>query len=693
MAVLHGVSWRAARIAALGLACLLAGLAPCELWGQAPVITTVAGNGAVGYSGDNDPATTAKLNAPAGVAVDSAGNLYIADSANHRIRKVDPAGTITTVAGTGAAGFAGDNGPAASARLNNPSGVALDSAGNLYIADFNNHRVRRVDPSGIITTVAGNGSIGYAGDNGPAISARLNYPSGVAVDTKGNLYIADLYNQRVRKVDSNGIITTSAGNGTIAYAGDHGPATSAGLYLPRGVAVDDAGNLFIAEQVNLRIRKVDAATGLITTVAGSGMPGYGGDGGPAVKAQLYYPYGVAVDGAGDLYIADFYNQRIRKVDPSGIITTVAGNGMPGYAGDNGPATSARLYYPNGVAVDSTGSLYIADTNNFRVRKVTTNGAPATSFALSAPASVVAQSTFSFTVTALDRFGKPAAGYKGTVHFASSDSQALMPPDYTFSATDKGLHTFSAVLKTAGGQTITATDTVKAAVFGTSNSILVSDFALNTSAPISLSVGGSGSAPVSVNSLFGFNSPVALSVSGTPMGVTASFNISSVTPPAGGSANSVLSVGVSPAILPATFPLIVNGNSGGLTHSASITVTITARAPSVINVIDEMTAAGCIDNRGVANALSSKLTAAQSAIDSGNAQTAINILNALLQQISAQTGKHIAASCTAGGMAFSPAEVLTIDVQALIASLNVSHGGRGRLNSAVPGRRQVAAKAR
>ncbi|MFI5112212.1 MAG: choice-of-anchor D domain-containing protein [Terriglobales bacterium] len=363
------------RAVALVLACLLGGLAPCRLQAQnitlAPVITTVAGNGSYSYSGDNGPATIAGLYIPLGVAVDSAGNLYIADLSNNRIRKVDTSGTITTVAGGGSGcpgqtDSVGDGCPATSAALNDPAGVAVDSAGNLYIAEENN-RIRKVDASGTITTVAGNGTAGYSGDGGPATSAKLSYPYGVAVDRAGNLYIADVYNNRVRKVDASGIITTVAGNGTGGYSGDGGPAISAELY-PQGVAVDSAGNLYIGDSNNL-IRKVDAS-GVITTVAGNGTPGYSGDNGPATSAQLYDPYGVAVDSAGNLYIADQRNQRIRKVDASGTITTVAGDGTEGYGGDNGPATSAELDYPHGVAVDSAGNLYIADAFNNRIRKVT-----------------------------------------------------------------------------------------------------------------------------------------------------------------------------------------------------------------------------------------------------------------------------------------------------------------------------------
>ena len=333
-------------------------------------ITTVAGNGVFGFSGDGGAATSASLWNPWGVAVDSVGNLYIADTQNNRVRKVS-AETITTVAGNGVGGFSGEGGPATSASLSNPWGLAVDSVGNLYIADQGNHRIRKVSGE-TITTVVGNGNRGYSGDGGPATSASLNSPSGLTLDSDGNLYTADQGNERIRKV-SGGTITTVAGNGVFAFSGDGGSATSASLYSPGGVAVDSAGNLYIAEgnQIttdyrNSRIRKV--SDGIITTVAGNGAYRFSGDGGPVTSASLDQPQGVAADSAGNLYIADTFNHRIRKVS-GGTITTVAGNGVGGFSGDGGPATNASLRLPSGVAVDSTGTLYIADTGNSRIRKV------------------------------------------------------------------------------------------------------------------------------------------------------------------------------------------------------------------------------------------------------------------------------------------------------------------------------------
>jgi len=335
---------------------------------NAVIIDTVVGNGSLGYSGDGGPATEAMLKTPWNVTVDAAGNLYIADLSGQRIRKVDTDGIITTVAGNGNAGYRGDGVLATETRLYNPYDVAVDAAGNIYIADCSNYRVRKVDTDGIITTVAGTGTSGYSGDGGPATAAKLGGPYSVALDVEGNLYIGDSGNRRIRKVDTNGIITTVAGNGITGYGGDGGPATEAYLSRLCGVAVDSAGNLYIADADNDRVRKVDAS-GIITTVAGNGYYGYSGDGGPATEAKLNCPDNVAVDAVGNLYIADNGNHRVRRVDTSGIITTVAGNGFLSYSGDGGPAIEAGLNRPGGVAVDAPGNLYIADTHNYRIRKV------------------------------------------------------------------------------------------------------------------------------------------------------------------------------------------------------------------------------------------------------------------------------------------------------------------------------------
>ena len=336
------------------------------------LITTIAGTGVAGYNGDGGPATSAQLNWPSGIEVDALGNLYIADQRNDRIRKVDSStGVITTIAGTGIRGYNG-NGLATSTHLNRPSDIVLDETGNLYFADRDNNRIRKVEvSSGMITTLAGTGAESYGGDGGPAINAQLNWPSKVEVDDSGDVYISDYQNQRIRKVDfSTGVINTVAGTGSHGYSGDGSPATSAQLNSPTNVEVDNSGDLYIVDERNFCIRKVDASTGVITTIAGTGDEGYSGDGGPATSAQLLCPSDVAIDGPGNVYIADQNNSRIRKVDVStGVITTIAGTGTYGYSGDGGPATSAQLYSPSGVAIDGSGNLYITDVQNNCIRKV------------------------------------------------------------------------------------------------------------------------------------------------------------------------------------------------------------------------------------------------------------------------------------------------------------------------------------
>ena len=337
------------------------------------IISTVAGIGTnissgSGYNGDGRAAINAELYWPNGVAIDGIGNLFIADYGNNRIRKIGTNGIITTVAGNGTEGYSGDGGAATNAELYNPTGVAMDRIGNLIISDNGNQRIRKVTTNGIINTVAGTGYVGYFGDGASATNAKLYYPYGIVVDGNGNLFIADKGNNRIRKVTTNGIIITIAGNGTNGYVGDGGTATNAELNQPTGVAVDGIGNVFIADSNNSRIREV-ATNGIISTIAGNGYLGYCGDGGSAKNAEMWNPSGIASDGIGNLFIADSGNNVIRKISTNGIISTVAGNGTNGYSGDGGPSTSAELT-PNGVSIDSGGNLFIADWRNSRIRKVT-----------------------------------------------------------------------------------------------------------------------------------------------------------------------------------------------------------------------------------------------------------------------------------------------------------------------------------
>jgi uncharacterized protein (TIGR03437 family) len=350
---------------------------------QTQIINTVAGSGATGtfsnahFSGDGGPATSALLNQPASIFLDASGNLFIADTANSRIRKVSPTGTITTVAGNGCCNYSGDGGQATSAAMDLPQGVAVDSSGNIYIADTGNSVIRKVSAGGVISTIAGKfGFMGEYGDGGPANQSVLWSPMGVGVDAAGDLYIADTVNNVIREVSAgSGNISVVAGNQTQGFAGDGGTATSAELYLPTGVFVDSSGNLFIADRGNNRIRKV-STSGTITTVAGNGSAGSTGDGGPATAAELYQPTNVAVDAAGDIFIAATKNNKIREVSAgSGIITTVAGDGAMGFYGDGGTATNALLNQPQGVAVDSSGDIFLADTGNNRIREVSLPTAP------------------------------------------------------------------------------------------------------------------------------------------------------------------------------------------------------------------------------------------------------------------------------------------------------------------------------
>ncbi len=390
-------------------------------------ITTIAGTGTAGSSGDGGQATSAQLNRPRGVAVDAQGNVYVADESSHRVRKVS-GGTISTVAGTGTAGYSGDGGQATSAQLNGPVGVAVDGQGNLYIADRDNARIRKVS-GGTISTVAGTGTAGYSGDGGQATSAQLSNPYGIAVDTQGNLYIADLSNNRVRKVTAAGVISTVAGTGTAGYSGDGGQATSAQLKNPIAVAVDTQGNLYIADYGNYRVRKVTAA-GVISTVAGTGTAGYSGDGGQATSAQLNSPAGVAVDAGGTLYMADWANNRIRAVS-GGIITTIAGS-TAGFAGDGGPAGSAQVNSPFDLAVDSRGSLYVSDALNHRLREIE-NKAPTASFTPT-PASGTAPLTVSFDGSASADPDGRVTGYAWKFGDGGTASGATASHTYTAAGT-------------------------------------------------------------------------------------------------------------------------------------------------------------------------------------------------------------------------------------------------------------------
>jgi trimeric autotransporter adhesin len=386
------------------------------------VISTYAGTGIAGYNGDNIAANTAQLYFPAGLAFDSVGNLVVADGVNNRVRKISPSGIITTFAGTGAAGYSGDGGLATVATFNQPFGLTYDAAGNLYITDIGNCVVRVVNTSNIINTYAGNGTCGFGGDKGQATSATLDFPRGIVTDGHGNLYIADTNNFRVRVVNAAGLINTFAGNGVNGFSGDGGPAASAEIGAPRalafrsntlfisragknrvrtvplntriintyagsnfgydgdglplpssqfagmnGILVDSAGALLVVDGGNNRLRK--ASNGVMKTIAG----GYIGDNKPATRASLVVPEAIAFDKSGNYYVAESDGNRVRKVSATGTITTIAGTGVSGYSGDGGPGTAATLWFPVGVAADSSGNVFVADQFGTVIREIDTQG--------------------------------------------------------------------------------------------------------------------------------------------------------------------------------------------------------------------------------------------------------------------------------------------------------------------------------
>jgi streptogramin lyase len=349
------------------------GFVLCAMPLQQATIATLAGTGQEGYSGDGGPAAEARLNAPFDTALDAAGNLYFSDTFNHCVRRVDgKTRAITTVAGCGKKGYSGDGGPAAEATMNEPYGVALDRDGNIFIVDRLNYCIRRVDAaSGTIRTIAGTGKSGYSGDGGPGTEAQLREPNGLALDGKGKLYIADVADQRVRVLDlESGAIETFCGTGRKQHSGDGGLFGKASLFGPRAVHVGPDGNVYICEREGNSIRKVDLESGIITTVAGTGKRGYSGDGGPAAQATFNGPKELDVDAAGNIYVVDTENHAIRRIDAqTGIVTTVAGDGTGGSTGDGGPATRGRLDRPHGVVVGPDGTMYIGDTLNHRIRVV------------------------------------------------------------------------------------------------------------------------------------------------------------------------------------------------------------------------------------------------------------------------------------------------------------------------------------
>ena len=341
----------------------------CAVNVRGQIITTIAGSGHNVHSGDNGLATNSSITDAGFGVFDKFGNYYFVEGAGNRIRKISIDGNITTFAGTGVYGFGGDSGPATAARFRAPKQIAVDTVGNVFITDDGNSRVRKVDIStGFINTIAGDGSMGYFGENVPATDAQIGAPYSLCFDPLGNLYIGDQTYNIIRKIDGFGMITTIAGTpGVISYAGDGGPATAAELISLEGICSDKDGNLYII--TGDIVRKITVTTGIISTVAGNRTTGYSGDNNPATNAALNAPIALGFDDFNTLYIADTKNNRIRRVDTFGIITTVVGNGIAGFLGDNGPATNAQIYWPEGIAFDSCGNLFFNDLSNFRIRRV------------------------------------------------------------------------------------------------------------------------------------------------------------------------------------------------------------------------------------------------------------------------------------------------------------------------------------
>lgn len=404
---------------------LLCALCACLAVSQAQTLPTYTlrnyiGTGTAGYAGDSaaaDAATT-QLNYPMAIARAANGTLYIADTFNQRIRSVGTDGVIKTVVGTGTPGFGGDGAAATAALIASPYGVAVDTAGNLYFTDTRNMMVRKVSTSGTITKLAGSGVQGFGGDDGNAVDALMNLPTGIVVDASGSVYVADTLNHRVRKITTDGKISTYAGTGEPNSGGDGKPAKEATLYHPQALALDSAGNLYIGDTYNQRVRKV-STSGIITTYVGSGAQGYRGDGGQATSAQLNYPMGLYVDASGVLYIVDSYNGRVRAVTENGVIRTIAGSGRFGDFGDGVPALTADLRFPRGITGDGSGGFFLLDTDNNRIRRLTPDAqAPAVN-----PNGVVSSSAFGGFRTAarggwLEIYGSNLA--QGTRGWNSSD---------------------------------------------------------------------------------------------------------------------------------------------------------------------------------------------------------------------------------------------------------------------------------
>ena len=442
---------------------------------RAPLLLLLSMVSALAALGQTSSLTTPLL-LPSAIVFDATGNLYFAETANHVIRKLDTTGQITIIAGTiGTQGFSGDTGSATSAALDSPQGLALDTSSNLYIADTHNHRIRKLNlATGTLTTIAGTGTPGFSGDGSSETAAQLNLPTALALDITGNLYLADTGNHRVRKISVTGIITTIAGTGTQGFSGDTGPATAATIDSPTGLAVDTANNLYLADTHNHRIRRIDSATGIITTIAGTGIPGLSGDTDVATAANLALPHGLTIDANGNLYLADTANHRIRRIDAAtGIITTIAGDGTQTFSGDGGPAINASLDSPRNTALAPSTLVTLSDTGNQRIRQLAAAPSPSTTIQTIAGTGVATPEALTLTAPSTIPYGTGQLT-------ATLTSPTLATGTITFfdDATNLGAATLasnSATLPTttlsAGQHNLTATYSGDPAHFATQSSAL------------------------------------------------------------------------------------------------------------------------------------------------------------------------------------------------------------------------------
>ncbi len=546
----------------------------------AQIITTIAGTGTYASTGDGGAATAASFRAIVDIAVDRRRNIYIAESDNNKIRRIDSSGVVTTFAGTGTSGFSGDGGAATAATLHSPFGVAVDSSGNVYISDGVNHRIRKVDTSGVITTIAGRGSTGgtgaFGGDGGAATAARLAYPASIAFDISGNLYIVDANNFRVRKINTSGIISTFAGNGSGGYSGDGGPATAAGLWGGTSLFVA-GGNLYLCDVNTHRIRKVNSSR-IISTIAGTGTSSYSGDGGAATAAYLNNPRGVVVDASGNVYISDQNNSRVRKIDTSGVITTLAGTGTSGHTGDGGPATAAQIEKPAGLAIDGNGDLLMGDTNDGVIRKISISGTSTTSGTLSGASSVCVSANTTLT----------SSGTSGGAWSSSSTSIATVSSSGVVTGVSAGSATIS--YSVSGASSVA---TMSMTVNPLPNAGTISGLStLCTSTTTTLTSSGSGGGSWTSSS----TARATVNASGVVTGVTAgAVTISySVTNGCGTDvATNAMTINASPVAgtisgatnvcVAANTTLTTSGSGGSWSSSATGTATVNSSTGSVFGV--------------------------------------------------------------------------------------------------------------